>query len=150
MGGASRRGGDNTFSACSRPPSYAHPLPSGRARYGPRPLSLLPQPPLHVTPASQVSATSDKPLALGHWDRSSDSTTTPILSCGGKGKPESGQDGDDESGVDLSPRDGDLLFLTVRRGSHRTRPGSSYFSHTLNARYSRLACHEGGPEVNCT
>ena len=63
---------------------------------------------------------------------------------------ESGQDGDDESGVDLSPRDGDLLFLTVRRGSHRTRPGSSYFSLTLNARYSRLACHEGGPEVNCT
>ena len=62
----------------------------------------------------------------------------------------SGQDGDDESGVDLFPRGGDLLFLTVRRGSHRTRPGSSYFSHTLNARYSRLACHEGGPEVNCT
>ena len=60
------------------PPSYAHPLPSGRARYGPRPLSLLPQPPLHVTPASQVSATSDKPLALGHRDRSSDSTTTPF------------------------------------------------------------------------
>ena len=27
---------------CSHPPSYAHPLPSGRARYGPRPLSLLP------------------------------------------------------------------------------------------------------------
>ena len=50
------------------PPSYAQPLPSGRARYGPRPLSLLPQLPLHVTPASQVSATSDKPLALGHRD----------------------------------------------------------------------------------
>ena len=62
----------------SRPPSYAHPLPSGRARYGPRPLSLLPQLSLHVTPASQVSATSDKPLALGHRDRSSDSTTTPF------------------------------------------------------------------------
>ena len=49
-----------------------------RARHGPRPLSLHPQPPLHVTPASQVSATSDKPLALGHRDRSSDSTTTPF------------------------------------------------------------------------
>ena len=123
-GGASRRGGDNTsitrdvtIGMCSRPPSYAHPLPSGRARYGPRPLSLLPQLSLHVTPASQVSATSDKPLALGHRYRSLDSTTTPLLYCGG-----SGQDGDDESGVDLSPRDGDLLFLTVRRGSHRTRP----------------------------
>jgi hypothetical protein len=61
-----------------------------------------------------------------------------------------GQDGDDESGVDLIPRGGDLLPLSVRRGSHTTRPGSSYLSHTLNARYSRLACHEGGPEVNCT
>lgn len=51
-----------------------NPLPSGRARYGPRPLSLLPQLPLHVTPASQVSATSDKPLALGHRD-------PPKISC---------------------------------------------------------------------
>ena len=66
------------LTSSSHPPSYAHPLPSGRARYGPRPLSLLPQLPLHVTPASQVSATSDKPLALGHRDRSSDSTTTPF------------------------------------------------------------------------
>ena len=135
---------------CSHPPSYAHPLPSGRARYGPRPLSLLPQLSLHVTPASQVSATSDKPLALGHRDRSSDSTTTPFCIAVVTDNRARGQDGDDESGVDLSPRDGDLLFLTVRRGSHRTRPGSSYFSLTLNARYSRLACHEGGPEVNCT
>ena len=142
---------------CSHPPSYAHPLPSGRARYGPRPLSLLPQLPLHVTPASQVSATSDKPLALGHRDPPKISCSDPPkINCSDSTskwtgrQPASGQDGDDESGVDLSPRDGDLLFLTVRRGSHRTRPGSSYFSLTLNARYSRLACHEGGPEVNCT
>ena len=56
------------------PPLTRTLSPSGRARYGPRPLSLLPQLPLHVTPASQVSATSDKPLALGHRD-------PPKISC---------------------------------------------------------------------
>ena len=44
------------------------------------------------------------------------SPLTPTKSAAGE--PASGQDGDDESGVDLFPRDGDLLFLTVRRGSH--------------------------------
>ena len=41
------------------PPSYTHPLPSGRARYGPRPLSLLPQPPLHVTRHAGIAGLSN-------------------------------------------------------------------------------------------
>ena len=43
-----------------------------------------------------------------------------------------------------------FFFLVCDAARNTTRAGSSYLSHTLNARYSRLACHEGGPEVNCT
>ena len=50
--------------------------------------------------------------------RSSDSTTTPILYCGGEGQPrtESGQDGDDESGVDMFPRCGDAARTGLAQG----------------------------------
>jgi len=148
-GGASRRGGDNAswvvthvFSPRVLTPPLTRTLSPPAGHDTGRALSLFFLNLLSTSRRhrrSQQHRTSPLHSAIG----------TPIISCA-RTQPASGQDGDDESGVDLSPRDGDLLFLTVRRGSHRTRPGSSYFSHTLNARYSRLACHEGGPEVNCT
>ena len=152
-GGASRRGGDNTSCIVTHvfsPPLLRAPSPlrPGTIRAAPSLSSSSTSSPRHAGIAG-LSNIGQAPCTRPSGPLSY-SATTPFCIAVVTDNRARGQDGDDESGVDLSPRDGDLLFLTVRRGSHRTRPGSSYFSHTLNARYSRLACHEGGPEVNCT
>ena len=145
MGGASRRGGDNTSCIVTHvfsPPLLRAPSPlrPGTIRAAPFLSSSSTSSPRHAgiaglsnigqAPCTRPSGPSEDKLFGLNQQVDRTATMNPVLIC---------------LLVMVT-----FFFLTVRRGSHRTRPGSSYFSLTLNARYSRLACHEGGPEVNCT